>query len=119
MKASEFRIGNLLTLISGYKPDETFTVNRKFFTELSSEENPFIPECYQPIILTEEWLLRFGFYKYSDKEFYVYNSREDEVRTIKTETGWNIAYYITNTQFVHQLQNLYFALTGEELELKE
>ena len=27
--------------------------------------------------------------------------------------------YLTEVKFVHQLQNLYFALTGEELTIKE
>jgi hypothetical protein len=82
---------------------------------------------YEPIPLTEEWLVKFGF--------------EDRI-----ETGVCIAYHyghnpITNDWmielikihedsfyfyknghfkivFVHQLQNLYFALTGEELIVK-
>lgn len=73
----------------------------------------------EPIPLTEEWLLRFGFESnpYQDR----YELGEIYIDCDKTrgklelwESKTNI---IINT--VHQLQNLYFALTGKELELKD
>ena len=72
-----------------------------------------------PIPLSEEWLIRAGFEKYSDKEFYIYTSKENEVRFYKSDSDWNLAYFITETRYVHQLQNLYFWLTGEELTFKD
>lgn len=64
----------------------------------------------EPIPLTEEWLLRFGYTKISNNSFII--------------TGHCI--WICNDLFrcdkngivlkhVHQLQNLYFALTNQEL----
>ena len=88
-------------------------------------------EPYKPIPLTEEWLIKFGFekgylnYLVLKEEFYCYcyekskglhievfaHDEEDEV--IDSE-------YLTPTiNYVHQLQNLYHALTGKELEIKE
>lgn len=75
----------------------------------------------EPVKLTEEWLLKFGFHKGNQFPY------------IDGATGWfcldeNSGYYklalpsdnIGNQfQFVHQLQNLYFGLTGEELKLNQ
>ena len=78
----------------------------------------------KPIPLTEEWLLRFGFefdifyQKHTNGKICIYwcnkiclfswckSHREDILRYEYPE-------------YVHQLQNLYFALTGEELILTD
>jgi len=86
------------------------------------------------IPLTEEWLLRFGFNKpeclesadirldrqvgsryrndLGEKDyFYVISSEVDE---------YSCYYYVTKeVKWVHQLQNLYYCLTGEELVLRD
>ncbi len=81
-----------------------------------------------PIPLTEEWLLKFGFEKISELE---YNIKlgvlisicidiSDYSYAIYDNTGnFNKGAYPTSlvsSKYVHQLQNLYFALTGKELE---
>jgi hypothetical protein len=66
----------------------------------------------KPIPLTEEWLLKFGFDGWDLGKYTL-------IRT-------NGNFFITghkgpiaqNIFFVHQLQNLYFALTNEELTIK-
>lgn len=72
-----------------------------------------------PIPLTEEWLLRLGFEK---KASYFLH----EKHSVRIETGnmyeWNYNRYEygkIKIEYTHQLQNLYFALTGEELEVKD
>jgi hypothetical protein len=107
MKASELRIGNLVYDNLGG------TLKIKGIS-LESDLSHI-----KPIPLTEEWLLKFGFewknFAFRDgtftvryqKEFYVYLSVEG-VRPIQIKLD-----------YVHQLQNLYFALTGEELVVKE
>lgn len=77
----------------------------------------------EPIPITEEWLLKLGFEKdgYNvDKTFYF----EKDVIRINNYEG----YFLDNPneivgkrlfiKYVHQLQNLYFALTQNELELQ-
>src|SRR5690606_23175982 len=70
------------------------------------------------IPLTEDWLLRFGF-ELSGRSLKIKNFG----RFIFTELGCSFypAGYLktglkVDMQYVHQLQNLYFALTGKELE---
>jgi hypothetical protein len=69
----------------------------------------------KPIPLTEEWLLKFGFEKYDDMILYW---ELDDV-TIWEEKGKYQFFSDKNIKYVHQLQNLYFALTEKELELKD
>ena len=88
----------------------------------------------EPIPLTEEWLIKFGFrqggydlmewaHKKHDRIWFVGVESDCEDNTNEW-LGWNYnieaegdaldsQLYIKT---VHQLQNLYFALTGEELE---
>ena len=74
---------------------------------------------YQPIPLTEEWLLRFGFLKtHKNAEWTI-----DAFRVCKTYDedfvypDWDINYIAL--PYVHQLQNLFWALCGKELTIKE
>lgn len=76
-------------------------------------------EYLKPIPLTEEWLLRFGFLvTYKKAEWTI-----GAFRVCKTFDAdfvypdWDINYI--DLPYVHQLQNLYFALTGQELTIKE
>jgi hypothetical protein len=87
---------------------------------------------YNPIPLTEEWLLKFGFEKVvfnSDVEGHGVEYRKSilhqndyiivfEDMSVGTQTFKDFAHVVYPLkQHVHQLQNLYFALTGEELVL--
>lgn len=108
MKANELRIGNYVYLsdknkvwqiLDGHEIDEC-------------DNNPFS----EPIHLTEEWLVNFGFEKhgiewwgkgfclevYKDKLYY---------------SGGEGLHIVIDLKYVHQIQNLYFALTGKELEI--
>jgi hypothetical protein len=86
-----------------------------------------------PIRITEEWLLRFGFTKHefgynlrikddnglSDYLLIDLDDFECEIYfTNHRSQGEEVEFkYLTNTYFVHQLQNLYFTLVGSELEI--
>lgn len=81
-----------------------------------------LSQC-EPIPLTEEWLLKFGFEFKKTTKYYV-NNYFHCFYGVTDETKGKII-FATNLKkrifidYVHQLQNLYFALTGEELKLKE
>lgn len=104
MKANELRIGNLV-----YCPemDTNDYVSKTHFN---------CPELYEPIPLTEEWLLKFGFdvsVGWAEKDDFKMGQPDDDW----INELWSIRYekkYV-KIQYVHQLQNLYFALTGQEL----
>lgn len=81
-----------------------------------------------PIQLTEEWLLKFGFQLLTEKRVGTKYSEYGNGQ-IHYEKRFNLAKHSekdywyclrgsVKIQYVHQLQNLYFALTGEELTIK-
>lgn len=81
---------------------------------------------FHPIPITEEWLLKFGFEKISEnssgKMFgYVINdvfsSDLSFVFWKTTNQAGKFFRHGLELKTVHQLQNLYFALTQKELEL--
>ena len=117
MKANELRIGNYL-LTS--KPE--FNGIRDYpITKILSEMIDYIDKCKllcAPIPLNEEWLSKCGF-KYHDGvfcELVFYAFKEDDgFRLVYKCTGYDYGIII---QSLHQLQNLYFALTNEELKIE-
>lgn len=78
-----------------------------------------------PIPLTEEWLLRFGFSQLvSGKALTDEFEKDSLILAMPTNEGAGFQvciekkYINLNIVWVHQLQNLYFALTGEELTIE-
>jgi len=113
MKVTELRIGNLYF----HEPTNDYDEVRKNTFDLI-ERNP---ECYKPIPLTEEWLIKFGFEDNQKVKGVKYIDGVIAIDCIRYGKGWCLANdeYHPNIKYVHQLQNLYFALTGEELTIKE
>lgn len=75
-----------------------------------------------PISVTEELLLMLGFVKGSDifEDWPEYEKGFDIGKSITLSHDFECyqGIYSQKINYVHQLQNLYFALTGHELELK-
>jgi hypothetical protein len=128
MKATELRIGNYID----------YTTEREIVTMQTTYEYIRLihngNKNFEPIPLTEEWLLKFGFEK-SDNEFYTETFKGDNksdyyfcirindilcdlviCERVDEINNYDLICpkYINS---VHQLQNLYFALTNEELTL--
>lgn len=88
------------------------------------EKNYPFPE---PIPLDETWLKRFGFeistgLTWSSGYTHEYNVfRRGNLTYNGVQSAWWFDGKLLHRQpeSVHELQNLYFALTGEELKLKE
>lgn len=82
---------------------------------------------FSPIPLTEEWLLKFGFKKEDEYNFIKelrlgYKLRVEAVEglySVRINSGDSIGYINSRIKHVHQLQNLYFALTGKEIDRQE
>lgn len=136
MKANELRIGNLVkaTVINDGKilsVNEIINDNGRYILYFNQKAGDFLKDC-EPIPLTEEWLLKFGFNQcfneyhmlFSDNIFSLDIVIENDVYyPVICSMPKNIflseqRIRLHSIQYVHQLQNLYFALTGEELTLK-
>jgi len=133
MKANELRIGNYInvpeTKQCPFRIDLFDYVTNgigKFGQIISKDIHPltWYLQDLSPIPLTEEWLLKFGFYfdLKTDYDGYWKKYKEGfEIRIYKFEDyfeyGWQLGHDPIKIKYVHQLQNLYFSLTGEELTI--
>lgn len=134
MEAKELRIGNYVDYL-GQNSIITDIVrdHGRYFIDTDKFRVIFLDSIdLNPIPLTEEWLKKCGFdnseYKkgyigidvrYTDfvlaypkthiehSEFFCWTFEQGKLQMFK------------EIKYVHQLQNLYFALTGEELTIKE
>lgn len=116
MKANELRIGN-------YCKEITYSKNEVVKTSVEHFESIELGEInLSPIPLTEEWLLKFGFekpaYSWIGDKFHL-SEWDDYPFHWCVALNKNNAILVDKLNYVHQLQNLYFALTGEELTLKD
>lgn len=113
MKANELRIGNFIrSKQTGY--DVRFV---SFYGLCNIENNP---DEYEPIPLTGEILKKCGFESEHITYHYILIG-DDALHVYYNNSGlhrYGVKYkyaYLTEIEYLHQLQNLYFALTGEEL----
>lgn len=119
IKANEIRVGNILTrnLLNNRGKRENVEILVNSVVIVQVEENPLL--MYNPIILTEKWLLMFKFElrggkfgnEYWLKDFDLYTCEDGNI-------GFVFDKNIKIIKYVHELQNLYFVLTGDELNTK-
>lgn len=112
MKKSELRIGNYITI-------------HRTEIEMLEGDFRFCESFFNPIPITKEWLSILGFeyiehydnYRISTNDGY-YNSiqfydKEWHYNNDSSDAG---CYYVSTIKYVHQLQNLYFAINNIELK---
>ena len=134
MKSNELRIGNLI-----YNPVQKINIvadGGLIAMESMREKAVKDYKGFEPIPLTEEWLVKFGFegvdYTCPENGFITKNeSFELEIDTysriiVESDFSFGIESLDRKSDVifkndildsVHRLQNLYFALTGQELEI--
>jgi hypothetical protein len=136
MKAVELRIGNLVLnphqkkvyTIQAIKPAYKLSRLRdgkwNYFVDVAEDTYSVTVDLFVGIPLTEEWLVKLGYTKNEECVCYELLNREDEIfsfwfsETELTLAGLGFKGLWPPVKYVHQLQNLYFALTGEELTVK-
>lgn len=128
IKANELRIGNLVLQDGKMKSvnyiDAAFVYKFVSFKgEEFNADNLYADRECDPIPLTEEILLKCGFKKSPicgayyidvDDELQIYVGTTKRISLIN-KLDEDEHYSIIQVHSLHQLQNLYFALTGEEL----
>ncbi len=116
MKAEELRIGNILNVDGNYWTIDTISSEELYFKENIHYNHILNAE---PIPLTEEILLKC---EGNHSAFYhVFDCVELGLVDDDFINGFYTLYldgYTKKISYLHQLQNLYFALTGKELEIK-
>ena len=131
MKANELRIGNYININEPItKEDKLIRVSSYHIGKLQK-----MKDAYEPIPLTEYYLKKFGFSFMTDTTPYNYRIHKNksfcyirygtfgtfENGVEKSFQGFNGLFiankFVRVIKYVHELQNLYFGLTGEELNL--
>ena len=124
MKASDLRIGNYYNIYAEGK-EYTYKVGLEDFCSDNYKN-------FEPIPLTEEWLLKFRFHSqigyikfigedYQDSSFEVAQNDLDKwycyFRNFVKGAADDFVLLRNDLKHVHQLQNLYHSLTNKELEI--
>lgn len=141
MTVQELRIGNYVSVRTSHIASVCLIADKYIeVTTIESEFKNQEPGVYRSqedakhvegIPLTEEWLIKFGFTFIDDFETLRFKMIGDNNHEILVDiaasvdddkTVYSIGIYanehwifLEHIKHVHQLQNLYFALTGEEL----
>jgi len=128
MEAKELRIGNYV-----FDADNDIMKIAEIFREGCSFSGSNVKNNHssiKQIPLTEDILLKCGFVKDNYGCYYL-NSVDNNKNSLwlkdQLEKSWGVALnlfstdkepcFLNDIEHIHQLQNLYFALTGEELEI--
>lgn len=123
MEAKELRIGNYVLGIS----NTTEIIEVIDYDAVDTDNHAgLLYNQIEPMPLTEDWLIKFGFYTDSDSWFFSldFDGKQEtfKVCPLYSNDGFNGMFSVLSCQacikkilHVHQLQNLFFSLTGEEL----
>lgn len=140
MKATELRLGNYVIVENDLRPENGFVheitevrqldcqVELKSMDSTYGQKYKFI----KSITLTEEWLTDFGFDKVEMDGDYWFELQVGKLRFTTNDTNFNhfadqwvigFDFHDNDTEFlnniienVHEFQNLYYALTGNEIK---
>lgn len=115
MKASDLRLGNLVVYNGS-----VFRVTRISKNIITADRGKgdveFSINDLSPLRITEFWLLKFGFKRYpwglvtGNLLFKDKDHKLDEL-TLEVGNGFRV-----RVEFIHQLQNVYHSLSGNEFE---
>lgn len=110
MEAKNLRIGNIV-----YQPNRIGKVDEIWqeAVKLKGYKNGYDYEHTKPIPLTDEWFENCGFKK---DETDWWHQKEIGFKKYDDNTYEEYSNNIT-IEYVHELQNLFFVLTGTELEI--
>ena len=143
MEAKELRIGNLVSVTrekDNQKYEKVVSLTAVGIETFSIKEDDLIKVAVKdklnPIPLTEEIIVKCGFEKYEGDDYPFYTRHNLVISDSYYGYGLFIIYTdhygfndpllganeidvkLQDVKYVHQLQNLYFALTGEELDIE-
>ena len=125
IQLNELRIGNFikgpLTINGVFYPDiaplESIELQLKLEHFVWFKANPDLYKFIEPIPLTEEWMQHFSGAKDYELKWDLHQYIMVVMRYEKYFLYFGDKGYLFDVKYVHQLQNICFALTGEELVL--
>lgn len=134
IKTDELMIGNYIQDMEGniYKIF-SFSYTLIQCDKIEGGSHIFEDEEVKPIPLTKEWLKKLGFYVENSKDRlsieawgpghpsqrFNIDFKDDKILLISRYQESHDFLKMRHIVYIHQLQNLYFSLTGEKLTLKK
>ncbi len=129
---NELRIGSIIKYVRADLIVKIKIVDNKLLSILTNQENQIDRSCHYPIGLTKEWFKKLGFIEYENEYDTTYEIEIEDgyklesvkslhsytsflLREVNNVTGDQLFFLPHNIEYVHQLQNLYFSLSGKEL----
>lgn len=124
MRANELRLGNWVSLNKDFKKVLWFKYDK--VCVMNEYPSAIVDiDRLSPIHITEEILLKCGFeYCESRKVYQLYLPNDHQVLVgFRFQNEFKLQYRVLNvvlheTQYLHQLQNLIYALTNQELNVE-
>lgn len=126
MEENELRIGNWFHPVEFGSSNMIYTLKDKYrkidFATFKSVKE-WGGDLLQPVLLTEDLLIKCGFHYYEEDDCWkicgLSIKKEDcGFRIyIECEDAWYSYCYFKTFKYLHQLQNIYFDLTGKELKV--
>lgn len=132
LKGSDLRIGNLVKYCNGvYRIIEVSPIH--LLVQNANDINDIQHRAIQnaePIELTEEVLVKIGFEKHDEAMniyafeneraivVYVPNRKLLKIEGVENDVLIDRNIRLNNIKYLHQLQNAYYCLTNEELEVE-
>lgn len=128
MKANELRIGNLIKRIHSNSFDKVNGYDLLHSEKLNDVNHLVEWNDLEPILLSAEWLIKAGFKRTENispgrapvkwEKYFTHEELWDLVFLLDENNfriDWTSSISYGQCKYVHQLQNLYYSLTGEEL----
>lgn len=112
----ELRVGNYVLFRGQIKTVYQIRNSGCDFSIGGNAYQSYVWESIQSIPLTEDILVKLGFEKKENSILEKSGLRLFAIRDLYFRANFPIS---ADVKFVHQLQNLFFALTGEELTFKK
>lgn len=140
IEAKSLRIGNLVEIHTSNTDLNNVTTNKNHTFEVKTISSDMITieddntemailnlGVLHPIPLTEEWLLKMGFDIVYSSNFRLKFDHSEHTRcgfdfshtADKSMEGFRFYGHYIGIKYVHDLQNIFYSLTGEELTIKE
>jgi len=116
IKPQELRIGVYAILNLNHSDEEIIQINANDILAIYNGGG-----VYSPAPLTSDWLVKLGFVSDNDKYDPIYENGHVSLMGSGIINDWILrhdSHGIVNIQYLHQLQNGFFIITGEELIIK-
>lgn len=129
IKATELRIGNQVLWKGEIRNIASIQMKFNYYSCSVSDRDGSIKYAQENELeglpLTVQWMAKLGFrWNAKDKRYYIqigntlYLEYDTDFDVFIAPESWAGSCPWNTVKHVHQLQNLYFALTGEELTIK-